>query len=487
VAGVNSWWRRARASLRLRLLMGMALAALLACGWLAWWQHTRLHREVWQALEEALVDTAQLLAAQVAEDSTDTLLNCSSLAHVLAAATAAPISARIFTLDKSSVGVRVTITDARGVVAYDSADPTIIGQDHSRWNDVLRTLQGRYGARATEASAGDPTTTVLHVAAPIRRQGRLLGVLTVAKPVAAVAGITAAQRADLIRAALVIAIAVTLMALAAGWWISAPLARLTAHVRRTAAGVRETVPDLGDGSLGLLAQALAELRERLEGRRYAEEYVQALTHELKSPLAGMRACAELLHEDPPIEVRQRFLTTLRGEVERAQALIERLLTLAGLERQLALDQAEPVALADLLTAVAERLVPVAVVTGVRIEVLAEQVAVLGDRLLLGQALGNLLQNAIEFSATDGVVTCQVSRCDGAVRVTVRDHGAGLPAFAAARIFTRFFSLPRPATGRKGTGLGLALVREVARLHGGRASLGNHAEGGTEAVLVLPAV
>ena len=70
------------------------------------------------------------------------------------------------------------------------------------------------------------------------------------------------------------------------------------------------------------------------------------------------------------------------------------------------------------------------------------------------------------------------------RTQPRDHGAGAPDYALAQLFNRFYSLPRPATGKKSTGLGLALVREVARLHGGEAGFANHPEGGGEARLVL---
>ena len=78
-----------------------------------------------------------------------------------------------------------------------------------------------------------------------------------------------------------------------------------------------------------------------------------------------------------------------------------------------------------------------------------------------------------------------SRVADEIELTVRDHGPGLPSFAEQRVFEKFFSLPRPDTGRKGTGLGLAFVREVATLHGGSARLANHPDGGALATLVLP--
>jgi len=111
--------------------------------------------------------------------------------------------------------------------------------------------------------------------------------------------------------------------------------------------------------------------------------------------------------------------------------------------------------------------------------------VMGERFLLEQAVGNLLQNAVEFSSTGGVVQLEVVSQAAAVRVAIADAGPGVPAFALEKVFDRFYSLPRPDTGRKSSGLGLSIVREIARLHGGEITLENRSEGGVLATLVLP--
>jgi two-component system sensor histidine kinase CreC len=108
----------------------------------------------------------------------------------------------------------------------------------------------------------------------------------------------------------------------------------------------------------------------------------------------------------------------------------------------------------------------------------------GDPFLLQQAVGNLIDNAIDFAPENSPLEIIVAACDCGCEIRVRDHGAGAPDFALPRLFERFFSLPRPATGRKSTGLGLAFVQEVARLHGGSASFANHPDGGAVATLRL---
>jgi two-component system sensor histidine kinase CreC len=102
----------------------------------------------------------------------------------------------------------------------------------------------------------------------------------------------------------------------------------------------------------------------------------------------------------------------------------------------------------------------------------------GERVLLREALVNLLQNALDFSPAGGVVKLNATVQDGRVTFSVEDNGPGVPDYALSRVFERFYSLPRPGTSRKSTGLGLALVREIAHLHGGDADLRNKSSTGT---------
>jgi hypothetical protein len=109
----------------------------------------------------------------------------------------------------------------------------------------------------------------------------------------------------------------------------------------------------------------------------------------------------------------------------------------------------------------------------------------GDPFLLQQALLNLLDNAIAFRRAGGASKSLCRRHEQRAEVAVRDHGSGAPAYALAQVFDRFYSLPSTASGRKSSGLGLALVREVARLHAGEADFANHSEGGALVRLRLP--
>ncbi|MBU3736402.1 MAG: two-component system sensor histidine kinase CreC, partial [Methylobacterium sp.] len=110
----------------------------------------------------------------------------------------------------------------------------------------------------------------------------------------------------------------------------------------------------------------------------------------------------------------------------------------------------------------------------------------GEPFLLRQALSNLLDNAIAFSPAGGRITLALESDGHAHTLIMRDQGSGIPDYALPRVFERFYSLARPATGQKSTGLGLPFVKEVAKLHGGDIALRNAPQHGTEARLRLPA-
>jgi two-component system sensor histidine kinase CreC len=167
-------------------------------------------------------------------------------------------------------------------------------------------------------------------------------------------------------------------------------------------------------------------------------------------------------------------------------IIERLLALARIEQLQAPEEIRDLALGDLARqALASRAEQMAA-RGITARIDGGPAAqVRGDPFLLQQAIGNLLDNAIEFSPDLGTIEITIAGDAAEHIVGVRDHGPGAPDFALPHLFERFYSLPRPATGRKSTGLGLAFVREVAKLHGGRVEFANAADGGAVARLVLP--
>jgi two-component system sensor histidine kinase CreC len=444
-----------------------------------------------QAMESTLVDAANVLAQMAATDLKAGRIDSGAFARDLGAAQRRNPRAMVWRFPKRSVDYRVTITDAAGVVVFDSRGQDL-GRDNSRWNDVYRTLRGEYGARSSAEGDGDPNHTVMHVAAPIYDPDdarRLIGVLTLSQPNRSIEPfIVASQRSILLRGAWLIGIS-ALIGLLMTWGLLRGIGRLNRYAQAVSAGEPVPPPPPRRDEIGDLGRALETMRRKLEGKAYVEQYVQSLTHEMKSPLAAIRGAAELLQEPLPDAERQRFVRNIAEQQQRLTETIDKLLALAEVEQHGWLQRRERIALAPLFAQLQEALAPQLRASGVQLQMQApeEQLALVGDPYLLRQALHNLLDNAIAFSPDGGVVVLRAERdADARIALLVEDAGPGVPDYALERVFERFYSLARPATGRRSSGLGLPFVREVARLHGGEASLRNRAAGGAVARLSLPA-
>jgi two-component system, OmpR family, sensor histidine kinase CreC len=150
-----------------------------------------------------------------------------------------------------------------------------------------------------------------------------------------------------------------------------------------------------------------------------------------------------------------------------------------------LQEVDTVNIVDLLTEVIEQLKPVFGEKRLEVRLLdSTPVNIRCEPFLVRQAVGNLLQNAVDFSREGGTITVSVKEGDGFLAVTIRDNGYGIPEYARSKVFDRFYSLQRPDTGKKSSGLGLAFVREVANLHGGQATVDNCPEGGVAATITI---
>ena len=446
------------------------------------------------AMEDSLVDAANTLALLAAPDMQAGVMGSGAFAQALSALPQVDPGANLWGFRKSHIDYRVTVTDAKGTVVFDSQGRDV-GQDHSQWNDVLRTLRGQYGARSTSETPGNPDRTVMHVAAPVRQGTQIIGVLTVSRPNQTLEPYIQRSRDRILRWSWALLGMSLVIGLLFTWWMASSLQRLRGYANAVAQGERAELPRMGRFSgnteFSDLAQAVERMRRRLEDKAYVENYVHTLTHELKSPLAAIRGAAELLQEPMPEPDRERFASNIQRQSERLQQLIDRLLALADVEQMRGLRTVEPVDLVPLTRELLHTLEPrlrlknlhvvEAMDTGA-----APGLVVNGDRFLMAQALANLLDNAIDFSPQGGVLTVAIRRVHGAVEWSVQDEGPGVPDYAVDKIFDRFYSLPRADTREKSSGLGLCLVREVSDLHGGSVTLANVSQPrGCKACLTLP--
>ncbi|RDI29022.1 two-component system sensor histidine kinase CreC [Pseudacidovorax intermedius] len=477
---------------RTRIFLAVLLIYVAGITWLLWRVVGDIDPRYRESAEEAQVEIAQLMATLVEQDVIAGAIDTRRLEPLFRALYAREFSAQIYNLHKQKVELRVYVTDRSGRVIYDSTGRAV-GADYSRWIDVSRTLAGGYGARATRDVEADPLSSVLYVGAPIRWAGEIVGMVGVGKPVQSFGQFVQDARQRVIWVGAGSAAALLVLALIVSVWLVRPFGLTADYIRwlRTQRGFHPL--RMLRRAAAMARAAVQEMGDAFTGRNYVADYVQTFTHEIKSPLSAIRGAAELLQEaGMPPEERERFLANIGRESERIQQLVDRMMELTALETRRVLDQVQPVALGALLREAAQGVAPAAARRGVVIDVqgLREDLGEVhadGDPLLLRQAVGNLLDNAIDFSPEGGTVRLSLRLQGRRGVIAVRDQGPGIPAYAQAQVFQKFYSLARPHSQKKSTGLGLAFVREIAALHGGSIALGNAEGGGAQATLTLPLI
>ncbi|MFP4013074.1 MAG: two-component system sensor histidine kinase CreC [Chitinispirillaceae bacterium] len=479
--------------IRTRLIIGFLLITGVSFYYLTDWIVKELRPHYLKAMEESLVDTATLLAASLSKQNSSGTIETEDLEKTISLAQQKKLNAKIYDFLKTEMDLRVYITDLNGKVIFDSNNSRDSGEDYSRWINISRTLQGDYGARSTRTDENDPNSSVLHISSPIEQNGEMRGVLTVAKPTTNIIHfIEQAQKR--LKTTVIIAIAgVILFATLLSLWVTEPMQRLTAYVRNVRKGKHSPRPRLhalgilGRTEVDELGDALIQMQETLEERKYAEQYVQNLTHEIKSPLCAIRGAVELIDDKMPPQDRTAFLRNIKSESERIQIIIDRMLELAKIENRTELQSIEKVSIARLLKKTTEPFRSQLAKNEIDLKmIVTEDLFISGEEFLLYQSLTNLLQNAIEFSPQKSSITIETANAKGRVIIRIKDGGSGIPDYALSRVFERFYSLQRPQTEKRSTGLGLSFVKEIIELHGGTVTLNNNEPPpGATATIELP--
>ena len=461
--------------IRLTRLIVLIMAVVTSGGFFMLYQYLTddLEDQTFQATEESLIDTAHILTGVIESDITQNTLQTDGLKSALEKAHNHEFRAKIFKLIKTKVGTHVYVTNQHGIAIYDSKGKHT-GQDMSQYNDVLLAFKDKYAARSSRDIENDPNSSVLYLGVPIKHDGNILGTLTVYKAQQDVRPFITSRRKWITLSVTMIALGIIVFTIAVFTWIFRPIGKLTQYAHAMIRGERPIFPKLGRGrEVNTLGRALKEMRETLDGRSYVENYTQILTHELKSPLAAIRGSSELLQEDMPLEQRKKFLTNIQNETNRSQRIIDGLLKLSHLEAQSQLLKREDIHLLSLAKrlrdAHSHRLEPKNI--PLKIDIPAD-LSIQGDENLLQAALANLLENAIHFSQENSTIHLAAEHSEGQTTITLTDQGPGIPDYALPRVFERFYSISKPNTSQKSSGLGLSFVKEIIDLHQGSISIEN---------------
>ena len=391
-----------------------------------------------------------------------------------------------FTARASLFALRAAEDEARAIAELavrappESLRPVLQAFTHSAIDTDVAVLdaQGRVLIESGEASPG-----VARVSAEARIAGG--GLVRVRKATFGMVQLLSDVAPKVALLALIFAIASALVALIIGGAVAQPIERLTRAAQRVASGERQApLPEPRGKEVRALTHALESMRRELEERHALETFVADLSHELKNPVAAIRASAEVLTEgaaDEP-ETARRFALRIRESSDKLQQLTRDLLSLARLEAR-GIEQPDSIDLCAIAREAADAQAPTAAARHVRVEVKAEGAApVRGDPVWLRRALENLLGNAVQHSPENARVLLEVQPAGPEWVAAVRDEGPGVDPAIRERLFERFATTRH---GEGGTGLGLAIVRAVAEQHGGRAQLRETSARGSIFTLSLP--
>jgi signal transduction histidine kinase len=277
--------------------------------------------------------------------------------------------------------------------------------------------------------------------------------------------------------------------------IARPLRAAAAGASQVAGGDMTTrLEETGPGEVGDLARSFNDMTERLaernaqlaeqnarlrESERLKAELISIVSHELRTPLASVLGFTSLLlQRDFDDAERTRYLRIVDTQSRRLAELLNDFLDAQRVEEGRLEMSFEPLDLASLLREQAQLFAGQSDAHEIRIDLDNEPFLIVGDRDRLGQVLANLLSNAIKYSPDGGVVELVGERENGVVRVQVRDEGRGIPRAEQPRIFTKFFRGDAGASGIGGTGLGLAMAREIVEAHGGHIGFKSEAGSGS---------
>lgn len=272
------------------------------------------------------------------------------------------------------------------------------------------------------------------------------------------------------------------------WYFARPIRTLRSAFADVAAGRlatrigaamgkrRDELADLG-GEFDRMAERLQGL---LEGQR---RLFHDVSHELRSPLARLQAAADLMRQQP--ERAGEFIARIERDTTRMDRLVGELLMLARLDAGMGDAPRERIDLAELVGEIADDARLEAETRSCRIAAaLAEDLAVMGNRGLLRRAIENVLRNALRHSPAGGEVAITLQTDGDAASLTIADAGNGVAASDLDAIFEPFFRAAG-ADAFAGYGLGLAITRQVMRVHGGTARAENRPGGGLVVTLRLP--
>jgi two-component system sensor histidine kinase ChvG len=355
---------------------------------------------------------------------------------------------------------------------------------------VLRELDrvnGNYYPPVRSAMAGTGTPMLLlneegqqivSYAAPIVRARQIHGVLLMSTDPGEIEKVLSKERNAILKLAGLALAASLLVSVLLAYSVAGPIHKLAQAAQAVSVDInaRHQLPEFTDRNdeVARLAEAFramtASLHRRIEA---SEKFAADVAHELKNPLTAANATAQSLVYARTDDERDQLVSQIRGELKRLNRLISDVSNASRLDAELALQQREPVDVAEVLANVVATFKDLTSDTGRSLELECIQsgqddLVVLGQDGRLGQVATNLIDNAISFSPEDGKVKVVARRTGNLVEFAIEDDGPGIDPDKLEKVFERFYTYRPTETTSRGnnSGLGLSITREIVKAHGG---------------------
>jgi signal transduction histidine kinase len=250
-----------------------------------------------------------------------------------------------------------------------------------------------------------------------------------------------------------------------------------------------TSGDDGKGQILGLVAALSDVTQQHDLQAMKADVMTLVTHELRTPLTAIQGMSEVLAQFEVADDRRREMhLAINDEAKRLSHMISEYLDITRLESGAEPLRLAPMRIATLVERVLLLLDPLAAQRNIRIVrgLAPDLPVILSDADLIAEALTNLIANAIKYSPVNTEIVVEARDAGDALIVEIRDQGYGVSADALPKIFEKFYRVPRVEdAGVPGTGLGLALVREIVELHGGRVTVESEVGVGSTFTVRLP--
>ena len=375
---------------------------------------------------------------------------------------------------------RVTVADGEGRVLYDA------GSGEARSDDLRAALGGKTVFRSRLKAEGFSSSYAI----PVSSQGRISGVLFLHETDSERGQILHGLRVQIRTVSLLIAMAALAMAALYSTVVLRKFRQLSESMRTVAAGdYTHRMATSGSDELSELGREFNELTARLEDtERQRRRFVSDASHELKTPLASIRLLSDSIvqtGEMDPETVRE-FVTDIGNEAERLQRTTEKLLDLSRLDDDIQVVP-EPVDVRQVALDAMVFLRPLAEERGVHMHAaLDEGCVVLATVDDMFHILFNLMENAIKYNVPEGSVNILLHADSESVQVTVEDTGIGIPEEERYNIFSRFYRVDKARSREAGgSGLGLSIVHDAVKLHGGSIAVGQNKPQGARFIVRFP--